>query len=366
MSADEKYMRLCFELAARAEGRTSPNPLVGAVVVDDDGSIIAEGFHERAGQAHAEVIALDRAGAKAAGKTLYVNLEPCCHFGKTGPCSQRVIASGVKTVIFGTLDPNPKVQGGGLKALQQAGITTRFGILENECRYLNRGFLRWVEHGRPWVCLKMAATIDGRIADRHGASKWITGETARLFVHQLRDKYDCVLVGGATARIDDPQLVVRDVPGARNPFRAVLDTNLSLSPSAKLCRNEDGKTLIFCAAEAKASRCGVFPDHVRLVETPRGKNGNLDLPSVLQLLGEQKMRTVFCEGGSRLAGALLEQSLVDEIVWMIAPKFLLDVDSISAIRAPHTVNVENALTLLSSSMKQVGADYLIQGLLQQP
>jgi diaminohydroxyphosphoribosylaminopyrimidine deaminase/5-amino-6-(5-phosphoribosylamino)uracil reductase len=366
MSEDEKYMRLCLALAAQADGRTSPNPLVGAVLVDDDGSIIAEGYHQKAGQPHAEVLALDQAGERARGKTLYVNLEPCCHFGKTPPCSQRVIASGVKTVVFGMLDPNPKVQGDGLQELNSAGIETRHDVLVEECRYLNRGFLKWIEHGRPWVCLKIAATIDGRIADRMGHSKWITGEESRHFVHQLRDKYDCLLVGSNTVVHDDPEFTVRDIPNSRNPLRAVVDTHLSVSPQSKICGHQDDTTWIFSSASAIRSKGPSFNQSVRLVESQPGSDGHLDLDWVLRYLGQNRVRKVLCEGGAQLAGSLLQQQLVDELIWMIAPKLLLDSQSKSALSAPHMVELQKALILTDARMNNSGNDFVIHGFLQRP
>jgi diaminohydroxyphosphoribosylaminopyrimidine deaminase / 5-amino-6-(5-phosphoribosylamino)uracil reductase len=361
----EHYMRRCLELAELADGRTSPNPLVGAVVVDDDGNIIAEGYHAQCGGPHAEVVALDAAGELARGKTLYVSLEPCCHFGKTPPCSDRVIASGVKRVIFGLMDPNPKVGGGGEKALQAAGIETLHGVLQPECRYINRGFFKWIEKQLPWVCLKMAATMDGRIADRLGTSRWITGATAREHVQQLRNKYDCLLIGSETALQDNPDLTVHGIANSRDPIRAVMDTRLSTSRDSKLAKNGDGKTWLF-AAEANIQANGVsFRENVRLIAAPL-KGKHLDLAWVLHYLGTEEVRKVLCEGGGQIGGALLQQGLVDEIEWLIAPKMLADVHATPALAGSKSMALADAFTFKSHTYKELGADMLIHGLIHEP
>jgi diaminohydroxyphosphoribosylaminopyrimidine deaminase/5-amino-6-(5-phosphoribosylamino)uracil reductase len=367
MLDDEQFMLRCIELARQAEGRTSPNPLVGSIVVDDDGHVIAEGHHTKAGEAHAEVNALNIAGDAASGKTLYVNLEPCCHHGRTPPCSQRVIESGVRRVVCGMRDPNPKVAGGGIRELEAAGIEVRAGVLEAECRYLNRAFLKWINKGTPWLCLKMASTLDGRIADRTGKSRWVTGPQAREFVHELRDRYDCVMVGGTTAIKDDPELTVHERIGGRNPMRVVLDTNLSLKPEARLFtdRSDGSRTVVFAKQDALNAGKRSYPNNTEVVGIASGSTG-LNLEHVLTWLGENRMVSVLCEGGSRLAGSLLREGLVDEILWIVAPKLLCDEQSIPAISDDRYVDLSQAIKMETKDISQLGEDVLIHGLLSQP
>ncbi len=358
MLDDEKYMAFCIELARNAEGRTAPNPMVGALVVADDGTILGEGFHAKAGLPHAEVEALIQAGESAVGATLYVSLEPCCHHGKTPPCTDLVIASGVRRVVVGLQDPNPKVAGGGISALQAAGIDVVTGVLESECRYLNRAFLKWIATGLPWVCLKMAATLDGKIADRQGKSKWITGAQARRYVHELRDSVDCIMVGGATASHDDAQLTVRSVADAQNPLRVVIDTQLKLPPDSHLAKNADGKTWIFSAEEQIEAKQGQYGAHVRLIPTPASElSDGLDLPWILNYLGQENILTIMCEGGGRLAASLLPQT--DEIYWFIAPKIMNDSEAVPVLASCGWSSVHLPSPFHTRSVKQYGEDTLI-------
>lgn len=340
---DVAFMQRCLELAATAEGRTSPNPMVGAVILDESGTVVGEGFHSKAGEPHAEVIAFAQAGERARGGTLYVNLEPCSHFGRTPPCADAVIASGIKRVVAAMVDPNPKVAGSGFQKLKDQGIQVLIGILEREATWLNRGFLKVKTEGRPWVCLKIAATLDGRIADRFSKSQWITGPEARRFVHELRNKFDCVLVGAGTARADDPTLNVREIENSRDPKRAVVDTNLSVTPNAVVCRKgTGGDTILFCKAESVLKHGSPYPSHVSIVSVPANESGSgLDLNKVLSELANRDVSTVLCEGGSQLAGALLEANLIDELYWITAPKLLLDSQSKPAIAVNKPVSLDS-------------------------
>ncbi len=358
MLDDEKYIGFCIELARNAEGRTAPNPMVGSLVVADDGTILGEGFHAQAGLAHAEVEALNQAGDNAIGATLYVSLEPCCHHGKTPPCTERVIASGVRRVVIGLQDPNPKVSGGGISALKEAGINVVSGVMESECRYLNRAFLKWITTGLPWVCLKMAATLDGKIADRQGKSKWITGPQARLYVHELRDTVDCIMVGGATASQDDAQLTVRNVAQGRDPVRVVIDTQLKLPTDSKLATNSDGKTWVFSKEEQIEAKHGQYGPQVRLIPTPASALGEgLDLVWILRYLGQENILSLICEGGGRLASSLLPQT--DEIFWFIAPKIMNDSEAVPVLASCGFSSVHLPSPFHTRSVKQLGEDTLI-------
>lgn len=358
-------MQLCLDLAARAAGRTSPNPLVGAAVVADSGEIIATGYHQAAGQAHAEVGALASAGERARQMTLYLNLEPCCHWGRTPPCVTKVIESGLKRVVVGMQDPNPAVAGGGIRALRDAGIDVVTGVLEKDCRYLNRGFSKWISRRMPWLCLKMASTLDGKIADRDGKSRWISGALARQHVQHLRDIFDCVLVGGTTAIRDNPQLTVKDIPGSRNPLRAIINPELTVSPDARVClqAGEDKSTVIFAGAEAIVQRGSSFPTDVLLIPVRNASPSGLDLKEILCWLGARNVLTVLCEGGGRLAGALLEEDLVDEVKWFISPKLLPDGKAVLATAGIKPVSIEQSLSLQNLSIEQMDEDLLISGTL---
>lgn len=357
-------MARCIELARRAEGRTSPNPMVGAVVVNADGVIVGEGYHQVPGQAHAEVFALDAAGDAACGATIYVSLEPCCHHGKTPPCSDRVIASGVRRVVCGVQDPNPKVAGGGIVACRASGLQVDVGVLENECRYLNRAWLKWISHDRmPWVIVKVAATLDGKIADREGNSKWITGEVARGFVHDVRNRVDCVMVSGSTAVADDPSLNVRGVAGSRDPLRAIVDRQLQLPPDSKLATNPDGRTWVFAAAESIAVNGKHFDAaRVKLIETPlKEDDGGLDLTWIMKYLGSHNVLSVMCESGGKLAVNM--NYLTDEIYWMVAPKIMGDIDSKPAFPMDWQSNIGLVIGNKVHDVVRLGDDVLIKLLL---
>ena len=235
---DEKVLRL----AEKGRGRTSPNPMVGAILVKD-GEVAGEGYHAKAGEAHAEIIALQQAREEARGAALYLNLEPCTHYGKTPPCAPQVIESGVKRVVIGMEDPNPLVKGKGIEMLRRAGLDVEVGILEKECQRLNEAFCKYILKKEPFVILKVAATLDGKIATRNGDSKWISGEASRRFVHKLRDQVDGVLVGIGTVLKDDPQLTAR-IRGGRDPYRIVLDSRLKIPEEAKVIGTSPSKTII--------------------------------------------------------------------------------------------------------------------------
>lgn len=364
---DTELMSRCLELAGLARGRTSPNPMVGAVAVDKEGNIVGEGHHRAAGQPHAEVEALNQAGEKAAGGTLYINLEPCCHYGRTPPCTEKIIASGIKRVVAGPMDPNPEVRGQGIQALENAGIEVTQGVLEEKCRLFNRAFFKFKTTGMPWVILKLASTLDAKIADHAGSSRWISGPEARQYVHELRNVCDCVMVGGATAVKDDPQLNVRNVPNSRDPMRAVVDTDLLVSPEAKICEAETGgRTIIFCSNKAVQRRGKRYPDHVELVglDTETVMSDKLQLTDVMQWLATENVMTVLCEGGSRLSGGLLKKGLIDEIHWIIAPKIIGDSDAIPAIAGVGRVRLDDAFQLYHVQIEQLGAEVMVSGLLR--
>ena len=382
-------MRRALELAQEAEGYTSPNPMVGAVVVSPDGRIVGEGYHHAPGLPHAEVEALNQAGEQSVGATLYVNLEPCCHFGRTPPCSKKILEQRLARVVVGIGDPNPKVAGGGLKDLSDAGIEVTVGVLESDCGYLNRGFFKAMKEGMPWLSLKMALTLDGRIADRTSASRYVTGPTARKFVMALRAAYDAVLIGANTARQDDPQLDVRLNEGTevgddsstesldsasklarnqdrnlvrnlvRNPVRAVLDPNCTVKPEARIFAAQ-GQTIIFCRQEL-LTRQSDYPSTALFVALPESA-GRLDAKAALQYLLEQGCQKILCEGGGQLAGSLIDEGFVDELYWLVAPKILVDQSALPVVASANSRLMADCVEWKITGANFLGDDLLISGL----
>jgi diaminohydroxyphosphoribosylaminopyrimidine deaminase/5-amino-6-(5-phosphoribosylamino)uracil reductase len=315
-------MTRALRLAGQGRTTTHPNPRVGCVIVKG-GTVIAEGFHERAGGPHAEVVALEAAGARARGADVYLNLEPCHHHGRTGPCTEKLIAAGVKRVVAAMEDPNPLVAGKGFAALRVAGIATDVGLMEEDAEALNRGFVSRMTRKRPFVTLKLAMTLDGRTALASGESRWITGEAARADVHRLRAEAGAVLTSIETVLADDPELTVRHVSAPRQPDRIVVDTQLRAPADAGVWR--EGARRIAIAVRAPSDRIEALRAkgvEVALVGTT--KEGRVDLASALDTLGRMEINEVLVEAGPRLAGAFLEARLVDELVVYVAPSLLGD------------------------------------------
>lgn len=360
---DQRMMERCLLLALQAEGRTSPNPMVGALVLDKHGEIVGEGFHARAGQPHAEVFAIEMAAEKARDGVLYVTLEPCCHFGKTPPCSKLVRESGVRRVVIGLGDPNPKVAGGGIRELRECGVEVELGVLEDECRWINRGFLSRITRKRPWVNLKIASTLDGRIADRERNSRWITGEQARNYVHELRNKVDCMLIGTETVLRDNPRLNVRQISNSRNPHKALIDSAFKIPFSAKLFQSEGEEKLFVFHNEETAIPAGIPPGVECVATKAQGEKSHIDLDQVLRELAARGVNTILCEGGGRLAAALLQRKLVDEVHWIVAPKIICDSAAVAAVDSDQAIELRNALTLSRVRTSALGDDSLIHGIL---
>lgn len=318
---DARWMQRCLELAARG-GRTSPNPQVGCVIVSKAGKVLAEGWHRGPHTPHAEADALAKLRGKAAkGATMYVNLEPCNHHGRTPPCAPAVIASGVARVVIGAMDPVPG-HGGGAARIAKAKIAVTRGVLAPACEELNRGFFTWARAGRPWFTLKAAMTLDGRIATASGESKWITGPAARAAVHALRARHDAVLVGIGTVLADDPSLTVRDAPGA-DPVRVVLDSRLRTPPTAKMLSTGDARVLIACGAGVPAIRRSRLEKAGAIVlPLPLGPRGNVDLDALGKTLAGQGVTSVLVEGGGEVHAAFLAAGLADELELHVAPRIL--------------------------------------------
>ena len=317
---DHRYMARALELAERGLYTTTPNPRVGCVIVRD-GAVAGEGWHERAGAPHAEVNALAQAGQRARGATAYVSLEPCVHQGRTGPCTQALIQSGVVRVVAALQDPNPEVGGKGLEALRGAGIAAGTGLMENEARELNIGFVSRMTRGRPWVRLKVAASLDGKTALTNGKSQWITGEAARRDGHHWRARACAVLTGGGTVREDDPRLTVRDVPTTRQPLRIVVDSKLETPPAAKIL--EGGGTLIAAAREDKAKITALKARGAEVIVMPNSA-GKVELESLFRELARREINEVHVEAGLRLNGSLVREGCVDELLTYFAPGLIGD------------------------------------------
>ena len=318
--ADHLHMAHALRLAERGLYTTTPNPRVGCVVVRDD-RVIAEGYHERAGLAHAEVVALSAAGERARGATVYVSLEPCSHHGRTPPCADALIQAGVARVVAAMEDPNPQVKGQGLARLRAAGIETACGLLEGEARELNIGFVSRMTRGRPWLRIKTAASLDGRTALNNGVSQWITSEAARRDGHRWRARSCAVMVGVGTLLADNPRLTVRDVASSRQPLRIVVDRDLQIPLDAAVL--EGGNALVATAQRHSEKTAQLEERGVTVVHIP-GPNGKVDLAALMRELARRELNEILVESGNRLNGALLQAGVVDELIVYLAPHLLGD------------------------------------------
>lgn len=356
----EFYMKRAIRLAKRGQGRTSPNPLVGAVIVKD-GRIISEGYHKKAGMPHAEIEALRAAGEGAKGADLYVNLEPCNHFGRTPPCTKAIIEAGISRVFVGMRDPNPHVKGGGIECLNSHGIKVEVGILEEECRRLNEVFIKYITKNIPFVILKLAASLDGKIALANGESKWITNEQSRRFVHRLRDRVDAVLVGIGTVLKDDPRLTAR-LPGAKDPIRVILDTHLRIPLTARVLNLESAaKTIIITGPEASVEKIKKIEERGGYVIQTDIKNDLIDLNELLLKLGKMEITSILVEGGSKVAASFLKEKLVDKFYFFYAPKIIGGNHSISMIGGNDITSMKEAIPLREVKLRRFGEDILATG-----
>ncbi len=366
---DEQYMAEALALASRAAGYTHPNPMVGAVVVKE-GRIIGRGYHHRAGEAHAEVHALAEAGDKAKGATLYVTLEPCAHFGKTPPCANRVVEAGIKRVVVGIVDPNPLVAGKGVNILRNAGIEVEIGVLAHECARLTEGFITYIKTGRPFVTLKSAMSLDGKIATRTGDSKWITDEAARKDGHRLRASHDAILTGIGTVLADNPKLDCRltgeDWPyevAPHQPDVVILDSKGRTPDDAALWHGPTRKILIFVTkACSKARQDALTALGATVHEVPAGLNGvGVDLDAVLDSLGGAGYTSVLVEGGSGVIASFVEQRLFDKIVTYVGNILIGGQDALSAVGGQGATTLADAVPLQFEAPTTIGDNIRIEG-----
>ncbi len=356
-SADDyRHMARALHLAERGLCSTHPNPRVGCVIVKD-GQVVGEGWHERAGGPHAEILALQQAGTRADGATLYVTLEPCCHHGRTAPCTDAVMAAGVKQIVVAMEDPNPQVAGNGLRVLQGAGIKVSAGLLAAEAEALNCGFVMRMRAGRPWVRAKLAMSLDGRTAMASGESQWITGTEARRDVHRLRARSSAIMTGIGTVLCDDPSLTVRldDDEQQHQPLRVILDSRLRTPPQARLL-DLPGDTLIL-TGEQQAAGDAPFAAGVEVTGLPL-VDGRMDLAAVLQHLGNREINEVHLEAGATLCGALLAAGLVDELVIYLGPHLMGDAAR-GLFRLPGLERMEDRIGLDIRDIRAVGKDWRI-------
>ncbi len=357
---DEYFMARALDLARKGKGRTSPNPAVGAVIVKDN-RIVGEGYHRKAGTAHAEVVALKKAGKAAVDATVYVTLEPCCHTGKrTPPCTDALIRADVMRVVIAMRDPNPMVAGKGIRLLKKAGIETITGVMKNEAKRLNEDFTKFITTGLPFVTLKIAQSLDGKIAASSGDSKWITGEKARRHVHRMRNEYDAVMVGVGTVISDDPSLDCR-ISGGRNPYRIIVDTSLRIPVKAKLLSHDDCRTIIATTGDAPDDRKKKLLSAGAKVITVKKRSEHVDLKALMKEIGSHGIMSVMIEGGSRIAASAVRAGIVDKVMFYIAPKIIGGDDAVSSIGGKAPRFIKDSILLENLTATKTGEDILIEG-----
>lgn len=356
-------MRKALSLAKRGLGRTSPNPVVGAVVVRE-GNIIASGYHKGAGLDHAEVEALKTMKGKAyKGDILYVTLEPCNHFGRTPPCTEAILEKGIRNVVIGTRDPNQDVRGGGIEYLEKNGVHVKTGVLETECREINESFIKYVTTGRPFVMAKSAMTLDGWIATSCGHSQWITNEKSRYYVHRLRDRVDGIMVGVGTIISDDPSLTTRlRRRKGKDPLRIIVDSRFRIPHNAKVLNLEsDSKTIIITGPKGISKAMGLMnKDSVSIISCPI-KAGHIDLNYLMEKLGQMSVTSLMVEGGSRIMGSMIRENLVDKYYIFKASKLLGGSDGIPMAHGKAPKKMDDAFLLRNIKVKRFGNDTLIMG-----
>ena len=363
MMDDERWMKRVLRLAEKGRGRTSPNPMVGAILVKD-GRAVGDGYHAKAGEPHAEIIALRKTGKEAKEATLYLNLEPCTHYGKTPPCAPVVIEAGVRRAVIGMEDPNPLVKGRGVEALKRAGLDVYVGILEKECRRLNEAFCKYILNKEPFLILKVAATLDGKIATRNGESQWISGETSRRFVHRLRNQVEGVIVGIGTVLKDDPMLTAR-VKGGKDSYRIILDSRLRIPENAKVIEISPSKTIVATTELAPGEKVERLEKKGVRVLILDSKKGRVDLKPCLFKLGEMGMMSLLVEGGSQLNGSFLDEGLIDKIFFFLSPKLIGDPQAPGMFDGHGVTSLKEAIPLNELKIRRIGGDLLLEGYLQE-
>ena len=359
-ATDRRFLRQALALAARGAGTTAPNPMVGALVVRG-GRIVGRGFHRRAGEAHAEAVALAQAASRARGARLYVTLEPCGHFGRTPPCVDAIIGAGIREVVACMQDPDPRVNGRGFRTLRRAGIRVRVGVLRREAAALNAAFLRWVRNGRPLITLKAGMSLDGRIATRAGQSRWITSAAARREARRLRGRHDAVMVGIGTVLADDPRLLASGTV-ARQPARVVMDTRLRTPPGSRLLRGPSGGPAIVIAGRgAPAARRRRLEGMGALVMEVERRAGRVDFAAAVRALGRIGIRSVLVEGGSEILGSAIDARLADRVVLFVAPRILGGRKSLPAFGGEGAARPDRSVRIEAARWRRLGPDAVVEG-----
>jgi len=370
-AADREFMGQALELAGRGLYTTTPNPRVGCVIVRD-GTIVGSGWHEKAGMPHAEALALKAAGGRARGATLYVNLEPCCHYGRTPPCTDAILAAGVSEVVAGMRDPDPRVDGRGIGALRAAGVTVRVGMLRREAERLNEAFVRFRRTGRPFVTLKAGMSLDGRIATRGGESRWITSRAARAAARRLRAEHEAVMVGVGTVLADDPVLSGPRAKGSEGrarregPARVVLDSRLRTPATARLLRTKGGPVLVLTGRNASAARRRRLERAGALVVGVPTRSGRVDLAAAIRELGCRGLATVLIEGGGEVLGAALDAGIGDRVALFVAPRLLGGRTARPAFGGGGAARLADAVRVEGARPRRIGDDWVIEARLRHP
>jgi len=363
---DQHFMQMALDLAVKGEGFTSPNPLVGAILVKD-GQVVGSGYHEVIGGPHAEVNAIDAAGDRAAGATLYVTLEPCNHTGRTPPCTRKILEFGISRVVVAMSDPNEKVIGGGLEFLQQNGIQVTKGVCEKQAQKQNEAFIKYIRTGQPFVIAKCAATLDGRIATRTGDSKWVTGEASRKFVHTLRHAVDAIMVGINTVRKDNPSLTTRlDDRQGEDPIRIILDTHLSIAPDARVLQQTSASETILVAGHgvARSKKTAFEKAGARVIESSL-KDNRIDMFTLMDQLGELEICSLLIEGGSRVLASAFKAGIVDKVLFFYAPKILGGDDGVPICSGPGAELMNQSTAVKEIAVQRFADDVLIEGYIEK-
>lgn len=362
---DERFMRLALELAEKGKGLTSPNPCVGTVIVKD-GKVIGKGYHRKAGMPHAEIYALRQAGKNARGATLYVTLEPCRHYGRTPPCADAIISSGIKRIVAAMKDPNPLNNGRGFDVLRKNGIKVESGVLEAEARRLNEAFIKFITTKLPFVTVKIAQSIDGKIATYTGDSKWITSKEARVFSHRLRSEADAIMVGVKTIIKDDPFLSVRDeVKSGRlrkQPVKIILDSKLHTPTTARIfSKGSSGKVIIATTKRASKNKMEALKRKGAEISIVKSKDGKVDIKSLLKVLGEKELTHILIEGGGETIASALEAKAVDKVYFFIAPKIIGGRQAPTSVEGLGADRINRVIKLRDVKYEEVGEDFLVEG-----
>lgn len=363
----EKYMRRALDLALLGKGKTNPNPMVGAVIVKND-KIISEGYHRGYGRPHAEIEALKNSKRDVAGSTMYVNLEPCCHYGKTPPCVKAIIDSRINKIYIGMLDPNPQVKGKGMKILRDAGIDVTAGILRKEAIALNLPFVKYITSNIPFVILKSAASLDGKIATNAGESKWITGKLAREYVHEKRFESDAIIVGIETVLKDDPKLTARrNGKIIKEPLRVILDSKLRIPENAKILQDDQAKkTFIATTSSARKSKIKVLKKKgAEIFITQSNAEGRVLLEPLIRKLGNKGISQVIIEGGGEVNASALEEGIVDKVILFYAPIIIGGKKSPSVVGGNGIKRLDKAIRINNVKVTQLGYDIMIEGFVKQ-